>query len=207
MPPEAPVNSVLQAGVAPAPWVSAGCVELAPLTEAQALSVQTALAGQPVSAAMLLPAGAESWWVYLLPAQGDAQALLETLRARGLSEEAVLMREGPMRGAIVLGRYREPSNAITLQRRLILAGQPAVRIAARGGPPGTTVLRLQAAEAPALRVAAQTGAGPLRVAAVPFSEGLATALDRQRDALRTTALAVGFRPCPQDQAAAFSSRR
>lgn len=207
MPPESPSASALQAGNPPAAWIAAGCVELAPLTEAQTLTVQSALGEQPILLTMLLPAGTETWWVYVWPPQGEAQTRLEALRARKLVDDIVLMREGGLRGAIVLGRFREVSNALALQRRLILSGETGARLAARGGPPATTVLRIESADAAALNLAARTGAGPLTVARMPFSEASVQLIERQKDALGASGAPAQLRACPADQAAAFSSRR
>jgi hypothetical protein len=207
MPPEAPADVALRAEATGPAWAREGCVELGPLTEAQAVSVQGALAGQALAISMLQPGGHETWWTYLLPAPEDAPALLETLRSRGLAEGAVLMREGVMRGAVVLGRYREVGNALAMQRRLILAGYPFTRLGARGGPPGSTVLRVQAADAQALVQAARSGSGPILVAPVPLTEPVTALLESQRNALRTAAAPVALMPCPADQAAVFSSRR
>lgn len=207
MPPEAPADSALKADLAGPPWARAGCAELGPLTEAQAMAVQAALSGQTLVIAMLQPLAQETWWVYLLPAAQDSAAVFESLRARGLGEGAVLLREGALRGAVVLGRYRDAGNALAVQRRLILSGFPDARLAGRGGPPGTTVLRVQASDESSLRRAAQSGSGPLQLESRPFSEALTDLLERQRDALRTVASPVALSACPQDQAAVFSSRR
>jgi len=107
----------------------------------------------------------------------------------------------------VLGRFREVSNALALQRRLILSGETGARLAARGGPPATTVLRIESADAAALNLAARTGAGPLTVARMPFSEASAQLIERQKDALGASGAPAQLRACPADQAAAFSSRR
>jgi hypothetical protein len=207
MPPEAPADSALKADLAGPAWARAGCAELGPLTEAQAMAVQAALSGQTLLISMVQPAAQETWWVYLLPAAQDAAAVLESLRVRGLGDGAVLVREGALRGAVVLGRYREVSNALALQRRLILSGFLDARLAARGGPPGTTVLRVQATDESGLRRAAQSGSGPLQPEPRPFSEALTELLERQRDSLRTVATPVALSACPKDQAAVFSSRR
>jgi len=207
MPPEAPAGSALQAASTPSPWSADGCTELGPLTEAQALSIQTAIAQPGIYATMLLPAGIETWWVYLWPSAGEAQARLDALRARKLVDEVVLMREGGLRGAIVMGRFKEVANALALQRRLILAGETDVRLAARGGPPATTLLRIQGSSSDALRTAAAEGSGPLRLPPVPFSESMAGLLEQQRDTLRAAGSPATLRACPADQATAFSSRR
>lgn len=207
MPPESPSDSALQASSPPANWPASGCVELAPLTEAQILTVQSALDDQPYFFTTLLPAGIETWWVYVWPPQGEAQARLEALRARKLVDEVVQIREGVMRGAIVLGRFREPNNALALQRRTILAGETHVRIAARGGPPATSVLRIQVADADALKRAAGEGSGPLILARMPFSESGVRLIERQRETLVATGATAVLRACPADQATAFSSRR
>jgi len=119
----------------------------------------------------------------------------------------VLMREGGLRGAIVMGRFKEVANALALQRRLILAGETDVRLAARGGPPATTLLRIQGSSSDALRTAAAEGSGPLRLPPVPFSESMAGLLEQQRDTLRAAGSPATLRACPADQATAFSSRR
>ena len=207
MPPESPSDSALQAGSPPSNWTASGCVELAPLTEAQSLTVQSALADQPYLFTTLLPAGTETWWVYVWPPQGEAQARLEALRARKLVDEIVQIREGVMRGAIVLGRFRDPNNALALQRRAMLAGETGVRIAARGGPPATSVLRIQVADADTLKRAAGEGTGPLVFARRPFSESSAQQIERQREALVAAGATATLKACPADQAATFSSRR
>jgi hypothetical protein len=207
MPPEAPAGSALQAVAEPPAWLAAGCTELGPITEAQALSIQTAIAMPGVHATMLLPAGTETWWVYVWPPTGEAQTRLDALRARKLVEEVVLMREGGLRGAIVMGRFKEVANALALQRKLILAGETDVRLAARGGPPATTLLRIQWSSPESLRNAAAAGSGPLVLPASPFSEGLAAQLEQQRDALRAAGSPATLKACPADQATAFSSRR
>ena len=207
MPPEAPAGSALQAALTQPAWVAAGCTELGPLTEIQALAAQTALAGQAIHATMILPSGTETWWVYVWPPAGEAQARLEGIRARKIADEVVLMREGGLRGAIVMGRFKEVGNAVALQRKLILAGETDVRLAARGGPPSTTVLRIQAGSPESLRGAAGAGSGPLALAASPFSEALAAQLEQQRDTLRAAGSPATLRGCPADQATAFSSRR
>ena len=191
----------------PPAWLAAGCTELGPITEAQALSIQTAIAMPGVHATMLLPAGTETWWVYVWPPAGEAQTRLDALRARKLVEEVVLMREGGLRGAIVMGRFKEVANALALQRKLILAGETDVRLAARGGPPATTLLRIQWSSPESLRNAAAAGSGPLVLPASPFSEGLAAQLEQQRDALRAAGSPATLKACPADQATAFSSRR
>jgi hypothetical protein len=207
MPPESPSASALQGASPPAAWVAAGCVELAPLSEGQALAVQGALGDQSLLFTMLLPAGTETWWVYVWPPQGQAQARFEALRARRLIDEVVLMREGALRGAIVLGRFRDVSNALALQRKLLLAGETQVRLAARGGPPATTLLRMQAADSEELKRAAGAGTGPLVLARMPFSEAGALLIERQREALAAGGSSASLRACPADQAATFSSRR
>lgn len=207
MPPEAPSPSTLQASVGQPAWVAAGCAEIGPLTEAQALALQTALPAQTLYATMLLPAGAETWWVYLWPAAGQAQARLEGIRAHKIVDEVVLMREGGLRGALVMGRFKDVGNALAMQRKLIVAGETDVRLAARGGPPSTTLLRIQAATPETLSRAAGTGTGPLALAALPFSETLTVQIEQQRDTLRAAGSAATLRTCPADQATAFNSRR
>lgn len=207
MPPEAPSASTLQAGIPQPAWVAGGCAEIGPLTETQALAIQTALIAQPIHATLLLPVGTETWWVYVWPSAGEAQARLEAIRARKIVDEVVLMREGGLRGAIVMGRFKDVGNALALQRKLLLAGETDVRLAARGGPPSTSVLRIQTASPESLRTAAGSGTGPLALVASPFSESLSTQIEQQRDTLKAAGSPATLRACPADQATAFSSRR
>lgn len=123
----------------------AGCAEIGPLAEADAVRVHTAL--DAVSAAELSIATqrtdeATSWWVFVAPGVGDVARRVAELRERGVVDTYV-MPDGIWKGAISLGLFRQEELATSLQRALAQKGVRGVRVAPRGPAPGRLTLQVQ----------------------------------------------------------------
>jgi hypothetical protein len=83
-----------------------------------------------------------SYWVYLPPSptMADAQRRIAELKQLGIAEY-YLMPDGPFRGAISLGLFRQDDLAFALQRSLAERGVRGARVAPRG--PGTSKMTLR----------------------------------------------------------------
>jgi hypothetical protein len=142
---------------------AAACLEVGPMTEADAVRLQVALdAGLTGLKVRLLSATpAQAFWVVLPPAGGDLRKRIEALRARGVPGEGlVAIREGPWKGGVALGKFRTEADAAALLRDLQDKGVDAARLAPRPPAPARLTLQLE-----------------------PSSEALVLELSRQVDAL------------------------
>jgi hypothetical protein len=123
---------------------SAACVEVGPLTEADAVRLQVALdAGLVGLKVRLLSATpAQAFWVVLAPSAGDPRKRIDELRARGLPGDGpVAIREGPWKGGVALGKFRTEADAAALLRDVQDKGVDAARLAPR--PPAPARLTMQ----------------------------------------------------------------
>jgi hypothetical protein len=122
----------------------AACVEVGPLTEADAVRLQVALdaglAGLKVRLLSATPA--QAFWVVLAPSGGDPRKRIDELRARGLPADGpVAIREGPWKGGVALGKFRTEADAAALLRDVQDKGVDAARLAPR--PPAPARLTMQ----------------------------------------------------------------
>jgi hypothetical protein len=142
---------------------AAACLEVGPMTEADAVRLQVALdAGLTGFNVRLLSATpAQAYWVVLAPGGGDLRKRIDELRARGLPGDGpVAIREGPWKGGVALGKFRTEPEAAALLRALQDKGVDAARLAPRPPAPARLTVQIE-----------------------PSSEALLLELNRQVDAL------------------------
>jgi hypothetical protein len=153
----------------------AACVEVGPLTEADAVRLQVALdaglAGLKVRLLSATPA--QAFWVVLAPGGGDQRKRMDELRARGLPAEGpVAIREGPWKGGVALGKFRTEAEAAALLRDLQDKGVDEARLAPRPPAPARLTMQIEpSSEALLLELSRQVdglpGAGAPRPCARP----------------------------------------
>lgn len=137
---EPPTGAVLVAALR-----GANCAELGPLAEADAVRVQVALDAIAADLAFSIQRveEASSWWVYLPP--GPVETLsrrLAELRERGVTDTYV-MPDGPWKGAISLGVFRQEELAVGLQKSIAAKGIKGARVAPRGATPGRVTMQVR----------------------------------------------------------------
>lgn len=146
------------------PLQQAACVEVGPLSEADAVRLQVALAAAlpqlQVDLATTQPV--EAFWVVLPPLAGDARRRLEELRARELPGEApAAIRDGAWKGGVLLGRFRDAAEAQARAESLRERGLILARVAPRPPPPARLTVQMQPAdEALRLELSRQVDALP-----------------------------------------------
>ena len=140
------------------------CVEVGPLTEADAVRLQVALDDglSGLQVRLLSATPAQAFWVVLAPGAGDARKRLEALRARALPGDGPLpIREGPWRGGIVLGKFRTEADAAALLRAVQAQGVEAARLAPRPPAPARLTVQIEpSGEALLLELSRQVDALP-----------------------------------------------
>jgi hypothetical protein len=121
-----------------------GCAELGPMSEAEAVRVQVALDAvvADLSVATQRAEDTTSWWVYLAPGPTETSTRIAELRERGVTDTYV-MPDGPWKGAISLGLFRQEELAVALQKSIAARGVRGVRVAPRGPSPGRITLRIR----------------------------------------------------------------
>lgn len=122
----------------------APCVEIGPMSEADAVRVQLAL-DAVVSDLQVRTLRAEditAWWVYIAPPVPDIAGLVAELRGKGVTDLYVIP-DGIWKGAVSLGHFRQEELAIALQRTLAERGVGRVRVAPRGPSPGRMTLQVR----------------------------------------------------------------
>jgi hypothetical protein len=120
------------------------CVEAGPMSETDAVRVQAALDAVTPDLAVQMRRIEDitSWWVYLPPTTVDNTRRVADLRQRGIRDTYV-MPDGPWRGAISLGLFRQEELALALARSIAERGVKGVRVAPRGPGPGRVVLQVR----------------------------------------------------------------
>jgi hypothetical protein len=120
------------------------CAEVGPMTEADAVRAQVAL--DAVAADLVIATqraeDITSWWVYLAPSAADVTKRIAELRERGVTDTYV-MPDGPWKGAISLGLFRQEELAVALQKSIAARGVRGVRVAPRGPSPGRLTLQVR----------------------------------------------------------------
>jgi len=150
-PPPAALGTVLKA---------AGCAEIGPMSEQDAVRVQVALDAvvQDLSVSTQRADDITSWWVYVAPSSADLAKRVADLRERGVSDLYV-MPDGQWKGAISFGLFRQEDLAVALQKTIAQKGVRNVRVAPRGPSAGRITLQVRPindaliAELPKLRSA------------------------------------------------------
>ncbi|MFN7645302.1 MAG: hypothetical protein ACK5PW_19835 [Burkholderiales bacterium] len=139
---------------------AAGCAEIGPMSEQDAVRVQVML-DAVVQDLVVTTQRAEditSWWVYVAPSSGDVARRVADLRERGVSDLYV-MPDGQWKGAISFGLFRQEELAVALQKTIAQKGVRNVRVAPRGPSAGRITLQVRPigdaliAELPKLRTA------------------------------------------------------
>jgi hypothetical protein len=139
---------------------AAGCVEIGPMSEQDAVRAQVML-DAVVQDLVVTTQRAEditSWWVYVAPSSGDLARRVADLRERGVSDLYV-MPDGQWKGAISFGLFRQEELAVALQKTIAQKGVRNVRVAPRGPSAGRITLQVRPigdaliAELPKLRTA------------------------------------------------------
>lgn len=138
-PSDAPTGAALAAALR-----AANCVEIGPMAEAEAVRVQVALDAVAADLAVATQRAEDttSWWVYLPPGPADLSKRLAELRERGVTDTYV-MPDGPWKGAISLGLFRQEELAASLQKTISGKGVKGVRVAPRGPSPGRITLQVR----------------------------------------------------------------
>jgi len=148
----------------PSPLQQAACVEVGPLSEADAVRLQVALAAAlpQLQVDLATTQAVEVFWVVLPPLAGDARRRLEELRARELPGEApVAIREGAWKGGVLLGRFRDAEEAQARVASLRERGLILARLAPRPPAPARLTVQMQpATEALLLELSRQVDALP-----------------------------------------------
>jgi hypothetical protein len=139
---------------------AAGCAEIGPMSEQDAVRVQVALdaIAQDLSISTRRADDITSWWVYVAPSSADIAKRVADLRERGVSDLYV-MPDGQWKGAISFGLFRQEDLAVALQKTITQKGVRNVRVAPRGPSAGRITLQVRPigdaviAELPKLRTA------------------------------------------------------
>ena len=123
---------------------AANCAELGPMSEAEAIRVQVALDAVVADLAVTSQRAEDttSWWVYLPPGPADNAKRIADLRERGVTDTYV-MPDGPWKGAVSLGLFRQEELAVALQKSIAARGVRGVRVAPRGPSPGRITLQVR----------------------------------------------------------------
>ncbi|MCA3177374.1 MAG: hypothetical protein ACK5XG_11485 [Burkholderiales bacterium] len=123
---------------------AANCAEIGPMAEAEAVRVQVALDAVAADLAVATQRAEDttSWWVYLAPGPTDVSKRLAELRERGVTDTYV-MPDGPWKGAISLGLFRQEDLAAALQKTIAAKGVRGARVAPRGPSPGRITLQVR----------------------------------------------------------------
>jgi hypothetical protein len=123
---------------------AANCAEIGPMAEAEAVRVQVALDAVAADLAVATQRAEDttSWWVYLPPGPAEVSKRLAELRERGVTDTYV-MPDGPWKGAISLGLFRQEELAASLQKTISGKGVKGVRVAPRGPSPGRITLQVR----------------------------------------------------------------
>jgi hypothetical protein len=138
-PADAPTGAALAAAL-----LAANCAEIGPMAEADAVRVQVALDAVAADLAVATQRAEDitSWWVYLPPGPAEVSKRLAELRERGVTDTYV-MPDGPWKGAISLGLFRQEELAAALQKTIAGKGVKGVRVAPRGPSPGRITLQVR----------------------------------------------------------------
>ena len=123
---------------------AASCAEVGPMSEAEAVRVQVALDAVAPDLAISTQRAEDttSWWVYLAPGPIETPRRIAELRERGVTDTYV-MPDGPWKGAISLGLFRQEELAVALQKSIAARGVRGVRVAPRGPSPGRITLQVR----------------------------------------------------------------
>jgi sirohydrochlorin ferrochelatase len=122
----------------------APCVEIGPMSEADAVRVQLALdaVASDLQVRTLRAEDVTAWWVYIAPPVPDIARLVAELRVKGVTDLYVVP-DGIWKGAVSLGHFRQEELATALQRTLAERGVGRVRVAPRGPSPGRMTLQVR----------------------------------------------------------------
>jgi hypothetical protein len=147
--PAAPAAEPGAADASPGPALVAAlravnCAEVGPMSEADAVRTQVALDAVAADLAIATQRAEDitSWWVYLAPSAAEVTRRIAELRERGVTDTYV-MPDGPWKGAISLGLFRQEELAVALQKSIAARGVRGVRVAPRGPSPGRLTLQVR----------------------------------------------------------------
>jgi hypothetical protein len=149
---------------------AAGCLELGPLGEPEAVRMLGSLETVAGDFAVSTRRADEisSWMVFVVARPNELQKRIDDLRERGIKDLYVLPEASAWRGAVSLGLFKQEDLALALQKTIVARGVRNVRVAPRG-----------------------PGIGPMTIQVRPGSDTLVAALP----ALRAAVPAALARPC------------